>query len=126
MSWTDPCSNCGAHRADCDCGNWNNYKNINSMQTGLDLVAQERKEQIEKHGYTIVNDQQYQNNELVKAALFCTAPQVFEWPQFWSTKFRYKIEHKSRIQQLVCAASFLIAEIDRELNSDPENPFKHP
>lgn len=27
MSWTDVCSNCGRHRADCDCGNWNNYKN---------------------------------------------------------------------------------------------------
>ena len=26
MSWTDPCGNCGEHRADCDCGNWNNYK----------------------------------------------------------------------------------------------------
>lgn len=26
MSWSDPCSNCGAHRADCDCGDWNGYK----------------------------------------------------------------------------------------------------
>ena len=22
MSWSDPCSYCGAHRADCDCGHW--------------------------------------------------------------------------------------------------------
>lgn len=26
MSWTDPCSNCGEHRADCTCGDWNGYK----------------------------------------------------------------------------------------------------
>lgn len=26
MSWTDPCSNCGNHRADCECGDWNGYK----------------------------------------------------------------------------------------------------
>lgn len=26
MSWSDPCSNCGQPRADCDCGDWNGYK----------------------------------------------------------------------------------------------------
>lgn len=26
MSWTDPCSNCGEHRADCECGDWNGYE----------------------------------------------------------------------------------------------------
>jgi hypothetical protein len=26
MSWTDPCSNCSSHRADCDCGDWNGYE----------------------------------------------------------------------------------------------------
>lgn len=26
MSWSDTCSNCGQHRADCDCGDWNGYK----------------------------------------------------------------------------------------------------
>lgn len=26
MSWSDPCSNCGEHRADCQCGDWNGYK----------------------------------------------------------------------------------------------------
>lgn len=27
MSWSDPCSNCGEHRADCNCGNWNRCNN---------------------------------------------------------------------------------------------------
>lgn len=31
MSWADPCSNCGKHRADCDCGNWNNQNEIETM-----------------------------------------------------------------------------------------------
>jgi hypothetical protein len=26
MSWTDPCSECGEHRADCKCGDWNGYE----------------------------------------------------------------------------------------------------
>lgn len=26
MSWEDTCSNCGEHRADCDCGDWNGYE----------------------------------------------------------------------------------------------------
>jgi len=26
MSWSDPCGNCGDHRADCSCGDWNGYK----------------------------------------------------------------------------------------------------
>ena len=25
MSWSDPCSNCGQSRADCDCGDWCGY-----------------------------------------------------------------------------------------------------
>lgn len=28
MSYTDPCSNCGQSRVDCDCGDWNAYKRI--------------------------------------------------------------------------------------------------
>lgn len=28
MSWSDPCSNCGQHRADCDCGDWNGYNQM--------------------------------------------------------------------------------------------------
>ena len=26
MSWSDPCGNCGDHRADCSCGDWKGYK----------------------------------------------------------------------------------------------------
>lgn len=26
MSWTDTCTECNEHRADCDCGDWCGYK----------------------------------------------------------------------------------------------------
>lgn len=28
MSWSDPCSKCGEHRADCECGKVKNTKNV--------------------------------------------------------------------------------------------------
>lgn len=41
MSWSDPCSSCGRHRADCDCDNWNNYneKQIKKVAFEIDVVA---------------------------------------------------------------------------------------
>ena len=87
------------------------------MKTGIELIAKERQEQIEKHGFDIKNDQDYPNNELIKAALFCIDSNVFEWPQFWGTQFRWKIEKNDRITRLTKAGSFIAAEIDRLINS---------
>lgn len=33
MSWLDPCSNCGQHRANCDCGNWGSEKECKICKT---------------------------------------------------------------------------------------------
>lgn len=38
MSWTDTCSNCDEHRADCQCGDWNGYK----FQSWLSEVKSEQ------------------------------------------------------------------------------------
>lgn len=35
MSWTDPCSNCGEDRADCNCGNWNGYNDPQNKKRGV-------------------------------------------------------------------------------------------
>lgn len=83
------------------------------MKTGIELIAQERFEQIEKHGFSVENDEFYSQNELLKAALFCINPDVFEWPFYWQEKFRDKILNKSDEERLTVAGAFIAAEIDR-------------
>jgi len=83
------------------------------MKTGIELIAQERQEQIEKHGWDLKSDQDYSKNELIKAALFCLNSNNFEWPFYWDEKFRNKILDKDKIGQLKVAGAFIAAEIDR-------------
>lgn len=85
-------------------------------KTGAELITIERQEQIKKHGYSLDRDKRYTANELIKAALFCIEPTVFEWPQFWGTTSRHKIAADDRISQLKKAGSFIAAEIDRLQN----------
>lgn len=84
------------------------------MKTGAELIAIERDEQINKHGYNVGNDTDYGENELIKAALFCINSQVFEWPFDWSSKSRDKILYsKDEVQRLTVAGAFIAAQIDR-------------
>lgn len=82
-------------------------------KTGAELIFQERKEQLEKHGWSLQNDSEYNNEELLKAALFCIDQKRFEWPRNWAETFRTKIIGKSRVDQLKIAGAFIAAEIDR-------------
>ena len=82
-------------------------------KTGIELISEERQEQIEKHGWDLKHDELYTNEELLKAALFCINQKIFEWPFFWTMKFRTKICNKSRIDQLKVAGALIAAEIDR-------------
>lgn len=84
-------------------------------QTGIELIAQERKEQIEKHGFS--NDAIYTNNELVDAAMQYLGTDLIScWPESWDRKF-YKPENPnysgSRIDELKIAGALIAAEIDR-------------
>lgn len=83
------------------------------MRTGIELIAEERKEQIEKHGWDLSNDEDYGNGELIKAALFAINPDQFEWPFYWTEKFRDKILKKDEIDRLRVAGALIAAEIDR-------------
>ncbi len=84
------------------------------MKTGIELIAEERQEQIEKHGWDIRNDEDYSEGELLKAALFAINPQVFEWPFYWTEEFRNKILNKENdIERLKIAGALIAAEIDR-------------
>ncbi len=88
------------------------------MKAGIELIAEERKEQIEKHGWNLQTDSDYSNEELLKAALFCIDQKRFEWPWLWISKFRDKILQKSRVDQLKVAGALIAAEIDRLQNME--------
>ena len=70
------------------------------MKTGIELIAKERQEQIEKHSWDITNNADYGNEELLKAALFCIDQKRFEFPFEWHPFFREKILNNKRIDQL--------------------------
>lgn len=90
------------------------------MKTGIELITQERKEQIEKHGFDVANEEFYSDNELIKAALFAINPYMSEWPNGWDEKFRLTIINKpNQIERLKIAGAFIAAEIDRmQLNNE--------
>lgn len=98
--------------------------------TGAELIAEERREQIEKHGFSIIEDAEYyKSQELIAAALFCidgvTMPgsglmTYKRWPESWGQKFKDKIIKKDRIGQLKVAGAFIAAEIDRLKSLAPD------
>jgi len=92
------------------------------METGIELIAQERKEQIEKHGFDIYNDvQSYSKGELKQAAKYCLTLNRDDYPKGWSVWFINKVIEKQNrlskedfeIEMLKIAGSFCSAEIDR-------------
>ena len=86
--------------------------------TGVELIAQERKEQIEKHGFDVNNDKDYSNGELIQAAKYCIDSVDTEWPGSWEVHFAIKIADKDRVGQLKVAGAFIAAEIDRIQNME--------
>lgn len=90
------------------------------MKDGAELIAKERKRQIEKEGWTKKHDrQEHDDGELLKAAICyaragadgmdkVTAWKHWDWP--WSPKW-WKPE--DRIRNLVKAGALIAAEIDR-------------
>jgi hypothetical protein len=83
--------------------------------TGIELIATERQEQIDKHGWSLEHDAKfYEHQELLVAAQFCLAqPDSELWPAGWDEHFKQKIKQKDRIGQLKVAGAFIAAEIDR-------------
>lgn len=94
------------------------------MKTGIELIAEERQEQIEKHGWTKKHDDDtHDNGELVRAACAIAydsepdKPANFSAPN-WAWEIR---EHKQnskrkvveKIERLKVAGALIAAEIDR-------------
>lgn len=100
------------------------------MKKGIELINEERKEQIEKHGWSLDHDASYADGQLIEAALFCYEQarinlgiihhESRQWPMGWIKHFEDKIRNKSAIEQLTVCGAFFLAEYDRTDNKDLE------
>lgn len=94
------------------------FYNQHQWTAGVELIAKERKEQIEKHGRTIEGD--YVNNrngELVAGAIALSMeiPNWHLFPITWDKKIIGKMIAKPYKDRVIIAATLLTAEVDRLL-----------
>lgn len=99
------------------------------MKTGVELIAAERQEQIEKHGRTISQDVVYNSGiekPLTKAASALTIEHGtlamdFMCPANWDKEIWDKMMRKSYKERLIIAGALIAAEIDRLQASQHED-----
>lgn len=101
------------------------------MKTGIELIADERQEQIEKHGRTIKKD--VKNNykmQLSFASSLLNAPDPMQFanpinnygcPIGWDVEIWLKMLQKTYKERLVIAGALIAAEIDRIEYIEAEN-----
>jgi len=88
------------------------------MKTGIELIAAERQEQIEKHGYTVVKDVAFNNHYQIPSAvrkLTKRNPGIeeFDAPQYWDSLIWERMIDKTYKDRLIIAGALIAAEIDR-------------
>lgn len=100
------------------------------MKTGIDLIAIERKRQIEELGYDYENDALYADEQLAKAGAVYALPENYRNPEpmddpeydtllnaIWPwDKSYYKPSPENRVKELSKAGALIAAQIDYELN----------
>lgn len=92
------------------------------MKTGIELIAEERQEQLSKHNYTVQQDVIYNSGiekPLTKAAAALTieygnglAAQTMK-PTNWDEEYWNKMMEKPYKERLIIAGALIAAEIDR-------------
>lgn len=88
--------------------------------TGIELIAKERKEQLEKHGISVKNDAQFNSISEYNGlpALPLEAVRLLDLsiqraPSHWDKKRMEKMETKLYKERLIIAGALIAAEIDR-------------
>lgn len=81
------------------------------MKTGIQLIAEERNEQLEKHKYTTDWDSEHTKNELLDFAVSLIELDVNKYP--WNPTLFVHLKRKGRIEQLAIVGALIAAEIDR-------------
>lgn len=83
---------------------------------GIELIAQERAEQIEKHGRTVQRDvEENRFNQLIDAVIMLLQTNRFKMglPSFWDGKIWKHMIEKPYKDRLIIAGALIAAEIDR-------------
>ncbi len=89
-------------------------------KTGIELIAQERKEQIEKHGYSVEQDEWHNdNNELIIAAMALLSDDGMRMPSKWNIVSIQKMINKLYKERLIIAGALIAAELDRINSTNP-------
>lgn len=84
------------------------------MKNGIELITQERQEQMEVHGFNLPHDKEENTyGQLTGAAACLLTNDRNLFPRDWDLKCLAKFEGKSRIEQLTIAGALIAAEIDR-------------
>ena len=89
------------------------------LKTGIELISEERKRQIEQEGWTAEHDNKHVNNELaIVASLYALPPSYRDitlraiFPETWAYEW-WKPTPYDRTRELVKAGALIAAEIDR-------------
>lgn len=100
------------------------------MKTGIELIAEERKRQIEKEGWTLELDKYHKDESMAMAGACYAMPEKERnkyqsysfleprrfyprwWPSSWAVSW-WKPTPDNRIKELVKAGALIAAEIDR-------------
>ena len=83
-------------------------------KTGIELIAIERQEQIEKHGRTIEYDRKFNSSgQLQQGALALIHEHFGDFPAIWDDNLCSKMFAKPLKERLVIAGALIAAEIDR-------------
>lgn len=84
------------------------------MKTGIELIIEERNEQLTKHGYDLDHDIKHypESKALITAALFALSLDGQHSQKGWEW-FENKMWDKSMIERFKIAGALIAAEIDR-------------
>ncbi len=86
------------------------------MESGIELITQERAEQLSKHGYSTHGDRQLNSKgQLRKAAYMLIDHGAFinDAPEGWDKGIWNKMKRKTVKERLIIAGALIAAEIDR-------------
>jgi hypothetical protein len=82
--------------------------------TGIEMIAAERKQQIEELKFTVEKDVEKRNNgELLRFANYLISADSDYFPKGFHPDYVNQFFMKPRIKQLTIAGAFIAAEIDR-------------
>lgn len=98
-------------------------------KTGIELIAKERQEQIEKHGRTIEKDVSENDNEQLSLGALMLLSVDYEegidhasYPEGWDEEICTKMIGKSYEERLIIAGALIAAELDRLQYTKGERP----